>query len=141
MLIRNGAVTSMRWRNDTKYPVLIRGINGSNWLRFELFTVPLKRTVAFTKPIVRNVRQATTVTEFTSSLPPGARKQIEYPHNGMDVWVTRTVTDEVTGEVVHKETFGSHYGVVNGVILVGKSDAPVESTDPSTDGGTVETAG
>jgi vancomycin resistance protein YoaR len=136
VLIRNGAVTSMKWKNDTKFPVLIRGYNGSNWTRFDLITVPLGRTVTFSQPTVRNVRQAKTVTEFTSSLPPGVRKQIEAEHDGMDVWVTRTVTDDKTKKVVHKETFGSHYGVVNGVILIGKSNAPAENTKPSTDGGT-----
>ena len=54
----------------------------------------------------------------------------------MDVWTTRTVTDDKTGSVVHEETFGSRYGVVNGVILVGKAGAPIETTDPSSDGGT-----
>ena len=136
VLIRNGAVTSMRWLNDTRYPVLIRGINLPSHVRFELYTVPLGRSVTFSQPTVRNVRQATTVIEYTSSLKPGQRKQIEYEHDGMDVWVTRTVTDKATGSVVHKETWGSHYGVVNGVILVGRSNAPVETTDPSTDGGT-----
>lgn len=136
VLIRNGAVTSMKWQNDTKYPVLIRGINGPGTVRFDLYTVPLGRTVTFSKPIVKNVRQAKTVTEYTSSLAPGVRKQIEYEHDGMDVWVTRTVTDDETGQIVHKETFGSRYGVVNGVILIGKPDAPEETTEPSTDGGT-----
>ena len=136
VLIRNGAVTSMKWKNDTKFPVLIRGYNGSNWTRFDLITVPLGRTVRFSAPTVRNVRQATTVTEFTSSLPPGTRKQIEAEHDGMDVWVTRTVVDNKTKKVVHRETFGSHYGVVNGVILIGKSNAPAETTEPTTDGGT-----
>jgi vancomycin resistance protein YoaR len=136
VLIRNGAVTSMRWQNDTRYPVLIRGVNLASHVRFELYTVPLGRTVTFSQPTVRNVRQATTVIEYTSSLKPGQRKQIEYEHDGMDVWVTRTVTDNATGSVVHKNTWGSHYGTVNGVILVGRSNAPVEATDPSTDGGT-----
>ena len=139
VLIRNGAVTSMKWRNDTKYPVLIRGINGpktgASWARFDLYTVPLDRSVTWSKPTVKNVRQATTVTEYTSSLPPGTRKQIEYEHDGMDVWVSRTVTDTKTGKVLHKETFGSRYGVVNGVILVGKAGAGSAPTQPSTDGG------
>lgn len=136
VLIRNGAVTSMKWQNDTKYPVLIRGINSANASRFDLYTVPLNRTVTFSKPTVRNVRQATTVTEYTSALAPGVRKQIEYEHDGMDVWVTRTVTDNTTKKVVHKETFGSRYGVVNGVILIGRPNAPAAPTAPSTDGGT-----
>jgi len=136
VLIRDGAVTSMKWQNDTQYPVLIRGINGPGTVRFDLYTVPLGRTVTFSTPIVRNIRQAKTVTEYTSSLPPGVRKQIEYEHDGMDVRVTRTVTDDKTGKVVHKETFGSRYGVVNGVILIGKPDAPAKPTDPTADGGT-----
>jgi len=136
VLIRNGAVTSMRWRNDTKYPVLIRGINEPSYVRFDLYTVPLNRTVTFSEPVVKNVRQATTVTEYTSALAPGVRKQIEYEHDGMDVWVTRTVPDNASKTVLYKETFGSHYGVVNGVILIGKPDAPAAPTAPSTDGGT-----
>jgi hypothetical protein len=73
---------------------------------------------------VKNIRKAIDTVVYTTTLKPGVRKRIEAVHDGMDVWVTRIVKDS-TGKVIHKETFYSHYGRVNGVVLVG-----VEPTTP-----------
>jgi vancomycin resistance protein YoaR len=132
----SGSVQTMSFTNDTEYPILIRGFkikDGSKgYVRFDLYSVPTGRTVSFSKPVVKNIRPATTRTEITTTLAPGARKQIEYPADGKDVWVTRTVRD-AAGNVIHTETFYSHYSRVDGIILVGKSaPKPTPSPDPST---------
>ncbi len=118
----SGSVQTMSWTNDTPYPVLIRGYTGRSggrgYVRFELWSVPNGRTVSFTKPIVKNVKKATDTVEYTSTLPAGVRKRVEYPVDGMDVWVTRTVRDR-SGAIIHQETYYSHYTRITGVVLVG----------------------
>lgn len=118
----SGSVQTMSWTNDTPYPVLIRGYTGTTrgrgYVRFELWSVPNDRTVTFTKPIVKNVQKATDTVEYTDTLPAGVRKRVEYPVDGMDVWVTRVVRDR-SGAIIHQETYYSHYTRITGVVLVG----------------------
>jgi vancomycin resistance protein YoaR len=113
-----GSVQDMTFRNDTKFPILIRAYARPGIVRFTIYTVPTGRRVSFSRPTVKNYRPAGTVTQATSSLPSGARRQIEWPADGQDVWVTRVVKDKA-GKVIHKETFYSHYSRVTGIILVG----------------------
>ncbi len=119
----SGSKQTMSFTNDTDYPVLIRGYQirdgGAGYVKFELYSVPNGRKVSFSKPIVRNVRQATDTVEYTSSLAPGAAKRIEYPVDGKQVTVTRTVRDR-NGNVVHRDTYFSNYARITGVTLIGR---------------------
>jgi vancomycin resistance protein YoaR len=130
----SGSVQTMSWTNDTDYPVLIRGLKiregSKGYVRFDLYSVPNDRTVSFTKPIVKNVRPASDSVQYTSSLPPGARQRIEYPVDGKDTWVTRTVKDGA-GNVIHQETYYSHYARITGIVLVGAAAAPAPAPDPA----------
>ena len=74
-----GATRSMRFRNDTAYPLLIRGTTGVGFVRFEIWGPPTGRTVTFTTPIIKNVVRATDSVQYTTSIPVGTRKRIEYP--------------------------------------------------------------
>jgi vancomycin resistance protein YoaR len=118
----SGSKQTMSWTNDTDYPVLIRGYkikDGTRgYVKFELYSVPTGRTVTFSKPIVKNVRPASDSVQYTSSLAAGVTKRVEYPVDGKDVWVTRTVRD-ASGKVIHQETYYSHYSRVNGLTLIG----------------------
>jgi vancomycin resistance protein YoaR len=118
----SGSVQTMSWTNDTDYPVLIRGLkikNGSKgYVRFDLYSVPTGRKVVISNPTIKNVRPATDTIQYTSSLAPGARKRIEYPVDGKDVW--RTVTVYQGGKILHQKTYYSHYSRITGVTLVGK---------------------
>jgi vancomycin resistance protein YoaR len=120
----SGSVQTMSWVNDTGYPVLIRGFKikdgAAGYVRFDLYSVPTGRKVTFSTPVVKNVRRATDTVQTTSTLAPGVRKRIEYPVDGKDVWVTRTVRD-AAGKVIHQETYYSHYARITGVTLVGKA--------------------
>lgn len=109
---------NMRFRNDTNHPLLIRGLSGTNWVRFEIYSVPLGRTVTFTQPAVSNVRKAGDRTVPTSALKRGTSKRVEYPANGMDVVVYRTVRNS-SGSVVHSDRFVSHYIRVDGILQIG----------------------
>jgi vancomycin resistance protein YoaR len=119
----SGATQTMSFTNDTDYPILIRGYQirdgGAGYVRFEIYSVPTGRKTTFSKPIVRNVRQATDSVQYTSSLAPGARKRIEYPVDGKQVTVTRTVRDR-NGKVVHSNTYFSNYARITGITLVGR---------------------
>jgi vancomycin resistance protein YoaR len=114
-----GAIQNMTFRNDTDSPLLIRGINTYGRVRFEIYGVPTGRKVTFSAPRVANVVPAYDTVVYTSTLPTGRRERIEVPADGKDVWVTRTVRDG-GGTVIHQETFYSHYGRVDGVVLVGR---------------------
>jgi len=133
----SGAVQTMSWRNDTEYPVLIRGyrIQDGNrgYVRFDLLSVPNGRTVSLSTPIVKNVRPASDTTEETSSLPAGTRKRIEYPVDGKQVWVTRTVRD-ASGAVLHRETYYSSYSRITGVVLVGTGGSGDPAPNPGAGG-------
>jgi vancomycin resistance protein YoaR len=117
----SGATQTMSWTNDTKYPVLIRGIRyrvgSAGYVRFDLYSVPNHRNVIISAPTVKNIRGATTTYQYTSSLPKGTREQIEFPVAGRDVW--RTVTVKEGSRIISRRTYYSHYSVINGLILVG----------------------
>ncbi len=119
----SGSKQTMSFTNDTDYPVLIRGYGfregSAGYVRFEIYSVPTGRKVSFSKPIVRNVRHATDTVEYTSSLPAGSAKRIEYPVDGKQVTVTRTVRDR-NGNVVHRDTYYSNYARITGITLIGR---------------------
>ena len=56
---------------------------------------------------------------MTTTLPAGQRKRIEYPVDGKQVWVTRTVRDK-NGKVIHRDEYYSNYARITGIVLVGR---------------------
>src|SRR4029077_4504225 len=96
---------------------------GRGWVRYEIWGVPDGRTVSLSQPSVSNVRQATTSTNYVSTLPSGVKEQVEYPANGMDVTVNRVVRNR-SGRVIHSETFRTHYVLWNGIINIGRGGGP-----------------
>jgi vancomycin resistance protein YoaR len=116
-----GSVQTMSWKNDTAYPVLIRGIRtrsgSSGYVRFDLYSVPTGRRVVVSNPIVKNVSHATDSIQYTSTMPKGTSKRIESPVDGKDVW--RTISVYQDGKLIRQHTYYSHYSRVTGVVLVG----------------------
>ena len=119
----SGSRQTMSFTNDTDYPILIRGRGwregGAGYVRFELYSVPNGRKVSFTRPKVWDQTTARDSVQYTNSLAPGAQKRIEYPVNGKKVSVTRVVRDR-QGNVIHKDTYFSHYKTVTGIVLIGR---------------------
>ncbi len=113
---------TMTFTNDTASPIVIRAYRirsgGRGWVRYEIWGVPDGRTVNLTRPSVWNLRKATTSVYPVTTLPTGVREQTEYPANGMDVSVTRTVRDH-GGKTIHRDTYVSHYQLWDGRIEVG----------------------
>ncbi len=127
-----GSKQTMSWTNDTQYPVLIRGINtrkGSiGYVTFQLYSVPTKRVVKISSPIIKNRHAARDVVQYTSSLKPGQTQRVEYPVGGFDVW--RTVSVYENGKLIRRKTYFSHYATVNGLLLKGKATTP-PAPDPT----------
>jgi vancomycin resistance protein YoaR len=133
--IVDSSVTDMTFRNDTEHPIVIRGFGSPGQVTFQIWSVPNGRTVALSNPIIRNARSAIETTQLDTSMAPGTARRVEYPHNGFQATVSRTVYGP-DGEVVHQNTWFSDYRVVNGITLVGPAAAAPE---PPADEG--ETAG
>jgi vancomycin resistance protein YoaR len=112
---------NMRFTNDMQYPILIRGINKYGKVTFQVWGVPDGRTVSFSRPAISNRRPAYSVKKYTDSLSPGKTKWVEYPVNGFDVTVVRTVRD-ANGTVLHRDPYFSHYAMIKGIMLIGRSD-------------------
>jgi vancomycin resistance protein YoaR len=110
---------SMRFRNDTSHAILIKSIASPGIVTFQIWSLPNGRTTTWSAPTVRNVVRGYDTVQYTSSLPHGVRKRIEWPVDGKDVWVTRTVRD-ASGRIIHRETYVSHYHRMVGITLIGK---------------------
>ena len=109
---------TMRFRNDTAFPILIRGFASPGIVRYEIWSVPNGRTVTLSRPIVTNVVPGADSTVNAPDLPKGTSERIEWPVDGKDVVVTRTVRD-AHGRVVHFDTFVSHYHRMIGINRIG----------------------
>jgi vancomycin resistance protein YoaR len=127
----------LRWRNDTKYPIIIKSwwtgrdrASSKNWIHIQLYSMPTGRTVAWTKADVKNVVKASDTTIYVKTLKPGQAYRAEYPTEGKDVTITRTVTDTATGAVIYKNTWVSHYTKVDGILQLGGT-APTSPPPPT----------
>ncbi len=110
--------TDMTFRNDTESPVVIRSYTGNGFVRFDIWGVPNGRTVTLSAPVTSNHGTAIETTVVNPDLEPGAAVRVEYPHNGFDAVVTRWVRD-ADGNLIHEDTWYSHYRTVNGITEVG----------------------
>lgn len=108
----------MTFRNDTDNPIIIRSYTASGMVRFDIWGVPDGRTVSLSTPVKRNYHTAHWTTVVNPDLKPGTSVIREYTHDGFDTSVTRTVRD-ADGNVLHLDTWFSHYNTVNGITEVG----------------------
>lgn len=109
---------TMRFRNDTSNLILIRGFASPGIVRFELWSIPTGRQVTLSRPIVTNVVPGYDTTVRTPSLKRGQTLRTEWPVDGKDVSVTRTVRD-ASGRIIHQETYISHYHRMVGINEIG----------------------
>ncbi|HXX60408.1 MAG TPA: VanW family protein [Candidatus Sulfotelmatobacter sp.] len=114
----SGAEQDMTFRNDTAYPILIKGSSTYKSVTFQIYGVPDGRRVVLSTPIVKNYLGAVDTTVYTATLKKGQTYRAEYPVAGFDSWVTRTVYD-AAGKIIHQETYYSHYARVNGILEIG----------------------
>jgi vancomycin resistance protein YoaR len=116
--MRGRIVQNMRFRNDTPHPIFISGQYGYGWVRFEMYAIEQTRKVSFSRPQVSDRIQAIDIVRRTSRLRAGQSERLEYPADGMNVAVTRNVTD-MRGRLIHRDTFRTHYVRWNGILEVG----------------------
>ncbi len=109
---------TMRFRNDTPNAILIRGFASPGVTRFEIWSVPNGRTVSLSRPSVSNVVKGFDTSVRTASLRRGTSERTEWPVDGKDVVVTRTVRD-ANGRIIHHETYVSHYHRMIGINRIG----------------------
>ncbi len=118
-----GGSQTLTFTNDMRTPIVIRTFryraSGKGWVRYEIWGIPDGRTVSIGKPVVTNLRKATTQTVLVTTLKHGVRNQTEFPSDGMDVAVSRVVRDR-NGNVMHRETYTSAYTLWNGRIEIGR---------------------
>jgi len=118
-----GGGQTMSFTNDMKTSIVIRSFryraSGKGWVRYEIWGIPDGRTVSIGKPVVTNLRKATTQTVPVSTLKHGVRNQTEFPSDGMNVSVTRVVRDRAGG-IIHRDTYSSAYTLWNGRIEIGR---------------------
>ena len=135
--IVDDSVVDMTFRNDTDHPIVIRGYGTPGQVTFQIWSVPNGRTVALSDPIIANRRSATETTQVDASMAPGSARRVEYPHDGFQSTVSRTVYGP-DGNVLHQNTWFSDYRTVNGITLVGPSSsaaAPPDDGEGTTAGG------
>ncbi len=130
----NGVTTwDMRFTNDTDYPIVIRSWTSGGtkkYIHVQMWSLPNGRKTTFTGGSTSNVVKATDATVYGAVLAGGAKSsRAEYPTNGFDTSVTRTVTDK-DGVIVHSDTWKSHYGKVDGLLLIAGTKPPTPG--PST---------
>ena len=130
VLIIDDAVTDMTFRNDTEYPIVIRGYGTPGQVSFQMWSVPTGRTVALSSPLISDRGSAIETTQLDTSMAPGTSRRVEFPHDGFNVSVSRTVY-AADGAVLHQNTWYSDYHTVNGITLVGP--APPATPDPPDD--------
>ena len=122
--LAGGGGQTMSFTNDMKHPVVIRGdpLHGGRPRLGALRDLgdPGRPDGQHLEAVRGRMScEATTRTEYTSTLPRGVREQTEYPSNQMDVAVSRVVRDR-NGRIIHRETYRTHYVLWNGIIQVGR---------------------
>ena len=109
---------TMRFQNDTQYPILIRGFASPGFVRYEIWSVPNGRQVSLSRPQVTNVVAGSDSVVKTTALRTGTSERTEWPVDGKDVVVTRIVRD-ASGRVIHQDVFVSHYHRMIGINRIG----------------------
>jgi vancomycin resistance protein YoaR len=115
-------VWDLKWTNDTPSSIVIVGSStrgGTSTITISLWSLPTGRTTTFSPEYKENVQGARDYTEYVTWLAPGQKARADYPTPGFDTSRTRTVTDDLTGAVIHSDTWTSHYARVDGLLLIG----------------------
>ncbi len=114
-----GSRRTMAFTNDTGYPVLIKGINERGKVIFELYGIDDGRTVEIKDARVENIVEGGAWLEYSDKLAPGERRKEQDRYDSFDSSVTRIVRD-AQGNVIHEDTFVSHYKKLDAIFLVGR---------------------
>jgi vancomycin resistance protein YoaR len=118
----------VKFRNDSKYGILIRAWVRPDSMTVSLYSTSLKTKVSYTTSGTSNYRGVPTRYEDDPTLPAGTEKVKASGSPGFDVTVVRTVRR--AGKVVHKDAFLSQYMPWHRVILRGTGPGSGATTPP-----------
>jgi vancomycin resistance protein YoaR len=109
-----------RFRNDTPHHILIKTETDltAGTLTFRFYGTPTNREVVVSEPEQTNqVKPEPPVYEEDPLLPKGKVEQVDWANEGVEVTVTRTVTED--GAIIHNDTIVSRYRPWRAVYKVG----------------------
>ncbi|HEX7491806.1 MAG TPA: VanW family protein [Candidatus Limnocylindrales bacterium] len=132
----NGTSTwDLRWTNDTAYPIVIRSWATYQWqssITVQIWSMKTNRKVDWTGGARANeVVASDGPPQYVKTLKPGVTYRAEYADNGFDTSVRRVVTDTTNGNILHDDTWQSHYAMVTGVVQVGVTPSPENTPAPT----------
>ena len=109
----------MRFRNDTRYPILIRSSRLAGYRQIRDLERPNGRTVTWTAPSDHNVVRGFDTVQSRRRSRRARSKRIEWPVDGKDVASPGPFATP-NGRVIHRDTFVSHYHRMVGITLIGR---------------------
>lgn len=109
---------NLRFRNDTKHHILIRGTSDGITTKFVIYGTDEGRHVEFTTSEPYDVVEQTEITTKNTLLGVSTTSIINNGQPGMKVKVVRIVTGP-DGKVIHRDTFISRWAMIPRQIEVG----------------------
>jgi vancomycin resistance protein YoaR len=101
-------VVDFRFTNDTPYWLLMETYVSGATLTWKFYSTSDGRSVNWDTSGLQNVEEPPEpLYEENPDLPEGTIKQVDWAVDGADVTITRTVTRD--GNVIHSDTFRTHY--------------------------------
>jgi vancomycin resistance protein YoaR len=126
---------NLRFRNDTKHHILIRGSSTGIVTSFNIYGTDEGRTVTYTTSDFYDVVEREVATFSASWLSPGTTVIKLAGQEGKKIDVIRTVTAK-DGSVIHKDTFVSTWRMIPQEVQVGTGTTA--TTKPTSTTGTVK---
>ena len=122
----------LKFRNETDKYMLIKTAIDSGNLYISIYGPDLGYKVDISDPVIKN-KTAAPEDEYQvdPTLPPTAKKQVEFAKQGEDVALTRTVMSS-DGKIVREATFNTHYQAWPNKFLVGKDAVPGKTVKATT---------
>lgn len=114
----------LRFRNDTEYYLLIHTETNltDGTISFRFYSTHTGRTIEISPPEVTNIiKHDPPRYEKDPTLPRGKVVQVDWPKDGMDVTITRTVT--ISDSLVYRDIIFSQYKPWQAVYKVGTGEA------------------
>jgi len=115
--------TDFKFENDTPYCLLIQteADMEKGVLTFSFYSTKTGRTVEMEGPYEENrVPHGSPIYEEDPTLPKGTKKQVDWPHDGVDVTIYRVIKQD--GQVVKRERLFSQYKPWQAKYLVGTKE-------------------
>ncbi|MFH0916926.1 MAG: VanW family protein [bacterium] len=122
---------NMRFRNDTKHHILIRGASNGIVTTFNIYGTDEGRTVEFETGNFYDVRELEVVEYSASWLGPGTTEIKLAGQEGKKIDVIRIVKAR-DGSVIHKDTFISTWKMIPREVHVGTGSTTTTKPPPTT---------